>query len=122
MRSAFSAVEVLKGKIMKLRISMALLALLTAAATFAQPAPGAGMQRRKAAVMAEYLQLTPDQIAAWKQINADTAVKVRPLRDELRAVQKDANQKRIAVLTPEQKAKLEAMRAARMSMRRSNSR
>jgi hypothetical protein len=118
MRSASAAVEVLKGTIMKLRISMALLALLTAAATFAQPAPGAGMQRRKAAVMAEYLQLTPDQIAAWKQINADTALKVSPLRDQIRAAQKDANQKRMAVLTPEQKAKLESMRAAGMFMRR----
>ena len=103
---------------MKFRISMALLALLTAAATFAQPVPGACPHGRRAAAMAEYLQLTPDQIAAWKQINTETAAKITPLRDQVRAAQKDANQKRLAVLTPEQKAKLDAMRAAGMFMRR----
>ena len=104
---------------MRLRTSMAVLLLLTAAATFAQPAPARGPQRRKAAMIAEYLQLTPDQIAAWKQINSETATKVRPLREQIRAAQKDANQKRMAVLTPEQKAKLDAMRTAGTFMRRS---
>jgi len=108
----------MKGTIMKIRISLAVLLLLTAAAAFAQPAPGAGPQRRKAAAVAEYLQLTPDQIAAWKQIDQETATAIKPLLDQVRTARQAANQKRVALLTPEQKAKLEAMHAAAVFMRR----
>lgn len=118
MRFDARAVELLKGMIMKLRISMAFLALFAAAVTFAQAPPARGMHHRKAAAVVEYLQLTPEQIAAWKQINADTAVRVKPLRSQIVAARKDANQKRMALLTPEQKAKLDAMRAAGTFMRR----
>jgi hypothetical protein len=107
----------MKGMIMKLRISMAVLALLTVAAAFAQPAPIPTAHHGRAAKVAEYLQLTPDQIAAWKQINKETAATVKPLRDQIRAAQQAANQKRLAVLTPEQKAKFDSMRAAATFMR-----
>ena len=49
---------------------IAALAILLATAAFAQPRP---------ARLAHYLELTPDQIAAWKQIHTDTAALVQPL-------------------------------------------
>jgi Spy/CpxP family protein refolding chaperone len=49
---------------------IAILAILVATAAFAQP---------RAARLAHYLDLTPDQIAAWKQIHTDTAALVQPL-------------------------------------------
>jgi Spy/CpxP family protein refolding chaperone len=49
---------------------IAALAILAATAAFAQP---------RAARLAHDLDLTPDQITAWKQIHADTAALVQPL-------------------------------------------
>jgi Spy/CpxP family protein refolding chaperone len=49
---------------------IAALAILAATAAFAQP---------RAARLAHYLDLTPDQIAAWKQIHTDTAALIQPL-------------------------------------------
>jgi Spy/CpxP family protein refolding chaperone len=88
---------------MKTRISIAFAALLIATAAFTQPAL---RPVRRMAVISAYLQLTPDQIAAWKQINQETAAKIR-------AERRAANEKRMAVLTPEQKQKLQALRDAR---------
>ncbi|HYM61644.1 MAG TPA: periplasmic heavy metal sensor [Thermoanaerobaculia bacterium] len=66
-------------------ISVAAVALLlTAALATAQPLsnaqnPGAGRAR-----LVAYLQLTPDQITAWKQIHQDTAAAVKPLVEQAR--------------------------------------
>ena len=49
---------------------IATLAILVATAAFAQPRP---------AHLAHVLELTPDQIAAWKKIHTDTAALVQPL-------------------------------------------
>ena len=49
---------------------IAALAILVATAASARPRP---------ARLAHYLDLTSDQIAAWKQIHADTAALVQPL-------------------------------------------
>jgi Spy/CpxP family protein refolding chaperone len=57
---------------MKTRL-IAILLILIAAAAIAQPAP------RPGAVLAKYLDLTPDQVAAWKQIHSDTDAIVQPL-------------------------------------------
>src|SRR5205814_1319133 len=118
---------------------IAALAILAASAAFAQP---------RAARLAHYLDLTPDQVAAWKQIHADTAALVQPLaasahetrtqieaalesaspdptavgklvialhatRTQIRAARADARTKLAAVLTPEQKAKFEALKKLR---------
>ena len=66
---------------MKMRLIAPLAILAIAAAAFAQPAPPI---RR----IIQYLDLTPDQIAAWKQIHTDTAEKVRPLATTARETQK----------------------------------
>src|SRR6476659_8860767 len=67
---------------------IAALAILVATAAFAQPRP---------ARLAHYLELTPEQIAAWKQIHTDTAALVQPLaasaretRTQLKAVLESA--------------------------------
>ncbi len=57
---------------MKLRM-LAALSILIAAVAAAQPAPPPGAR------LAAYLQLTPDQVAAWKQIRTDTAATLKPL-------------------------------------------
>ena len=59
------------------RIILALLLIAAAVAASAQPA-----QRLRD--LANYLQLTPDQIAAWKTIQQETAPKLQPLRDHAR--------------------------------------
>lgn len=59
---------------MKKSISIAVLTLLVAAVAGAQPAPP-----RPGKVLAEYLQLTPDQISTWQQIKQETAAVVKPL-------------------------------------------
>ncbi|HEV2721299.1 MAG TPA: periplasmic heavy metal sensor [Thermoanaerobaculia bacterium] len=48
----------------------------------------------RGAWIAKYLELTPDQIAAWKQIHADTAATLRPLA----ASQRDTRQQLEAAL------------------------
>jgi Spy/CpxP family protein refolding chaperone len=120
--------------------------LMMAAAVAAQP-------QRSGKRVADYLQLTPDQVTAWQQIHQDAAATMEPLqenarslreqlraaldapspdaaavgalsiqlasvRKEMRAAHEDAKAKRMAVLTPDQKAKLEAFEAARESGRR----
>jgi len=103
---------------MKLRLTMAILALLIGSAAFAQQAPAPNPRMRNAQKIADYLQLTPDQITAWRQIDKDTAASVRPLMEQVRAARQAANQKKAALLTPEQKSKLDAMRAAAAFMRK----
>ena len=49
---------------------IAILAILVATAALAQPRP---------ARLAHYLEPTPDQVSAWKQIHTDTAALVQPL-------------------------------------------
>lgn len=56
---------------MKTRFVAALALLVVATAAFAQ--------HPRAARLARYLDLTPDQVTAWKQIHADTAAAVKPL-------------------------------------------
>jgi Spy/CpxP family protein refolding chaperone len=124
---------------MKTKFIAALALLLVATAAFAQ-------QPSRAARLARYLELTPDQIAAWKQIHTDTAAIVQPLeatahstrtqleaalkaatpdpaavgklaialhatREQIRTARADARTKLVAVLTPEQKTKFEALEA-----------
>lgn len=62
---------------MKKSISIVLLSLLVASAAAAQMAPP--MVPRAGKVLADYLQLTPDQVTAWQQINRDTATAAQPL-------------------------------------------
>lgn len=59
---------------MKRTILLAIVTLLVAAVAIAQPA-----SPRPGQVVAKYLQLTPDQVSAWQQINKDTAAVVQPL-------------------------------------------
>jgi len=122
---------------------IAALAILAATAAFAQP---------RAARLAHVLDLTPDQIAAWKQVRTDTAALVQPLavsahetrtqleaalesaspdpatvgklviavhamRAQIRAARANARAKLVAVLTPEQKTKFEALEALRKHRR-----
>lgn len=62
------------------RISIAAAALLLVAAiATAQPIPNAQHPGGGRAALVHYLQLTPDQIAAWQQIHKDTAAAVKPL-------------------------------------------
>lgn len=73
-----------KTQIMKTRwIPLATAVILLAAAVaVAQPVPPGGPRSaRPQAALAAYLQLTPDQIAAWQQIHKDTAAAVKPLAD-----------------------------------------
>ena len=125
---------------MKTRIVAALALFLIATAAFAQ--------QPRAARLARYLDLTPDQIAAWKQIHADTAPIIQPLaasaretrqqlkaalqattpdpatvgklaislhatREQIRAARAAEREKFVALLTPEQKAKLDALQKLR---------
>ena len=120
-------------------------AMMMAAALAAQPQRS---QRR----VADYLQLSPDQVTAWQQIHKDTAATMQPLqenarslreqlrtaldapspdtaavgalsiqlasvRKEMRAAHEGAKAKRMAVLTADQQAKLEAFEAARGARR-----
>jgi len=59
---------------MKKTISVAIMTVLVAVVAIAQPAPP-----RPGQVVAKYLQLTPDQISAWQQINKTTSATVQPL-------------------------------------------
>lgn len=65
-------------------VLLAVAALALASVAVAQPAP----PPRGAAALANYLQLTPDQIAAWKQIHTETAATVQPLAQNARDLQK----------------------------------
>jgi len=68
------------------RLSIAILLLLVAASLAAQPAPNA--QAARGAVLAKYLELTPDQVAAWKQIRTDTAAALRTIGEQRRDLRK----------------------------------
>src|SRR5512142_2216073 len=125
-------------------VAMVALALMTGLA-FAQMGPQ--HPQRPQAVLAQYLQLTQEQITAWQQIDKDTAAAVKPLsenarnlrkqvetalqgtnpdpaavgklvvaadaaRDQIKSLQDAAKAKRLALLTPDQKAKYDAFEAA----------
>lgn len=62
---------------MNIRRLIVLAAVLVAAVATAQPA-----QRLRD--LANYLQLTPDQIAAWKAIEQESAPKMQPLHTQAR--------------------------------------
>lgn len=64
---------------MKTRLIAALAILAVAAAAFAQPAAPP-----RARILAKVLDLTPDQIAAWKQIESDAAATIKPLATSAR--------------------------------------
>lgn len=127
---------------------LAVVTLLCAAIASAQPAPGANPQRAgRAAALAEYLQLTPEQVTAAKQLRSDTAQTVKPLarnardlrkqlaaamsattpdtatigkltlalhaaREQVRSAVDASKAKFAATLTPDQKAKFDALEAA----------
>jgi len=67
------------------RFSIALLLLLVAASLVAQPAQP---PRPGVVVLVKYLELTPDQIASWKQIRTETATTVQPLAQQARELAK----------------------------------
>ena len=129
---------------MKRWVLMTTVVMLAAAVAVAQPQG----PRHSPKEIADYLQLTPDQVTAWQQIHKDTEAAMQPLREnarglrqqlhtaldaaspdtaavgsltiqlasvrkEIRAAHEDAKAKRMAVLTADQKAKLEAFVAAR---------
>jgi Spy/CpxP family protein refolding chaperone len=127
---------------------VAVVTLLCAAIASAQPMMGAAPQRpRRGAALAEYLQPTPEQATAWKQLRSDTAAAMKPLaqnaqdlrkqldvamsatspdpaaigkltlalrsaREQLRSAHDASEAKFVATLTPEQKAKFDAFKAA----------
>jgi Spy/CpxP family protein refolding chaperone len=71
-----------KGRTMNKRwiLIVAVVTLFSAAVALAQPAPGTRQQRAgRGARLAEYLQLTPEQAAAAKQLRSDTAAAMKPL-------------------------------------------
>jgi len=67
---------------MKKAISILALSLLVASTAVAQMAPPVAPRAGK--VLADYLQLTADQVTAWQQINRDTAAAVQPLAANVR--------------------------------------
>jgi Domain of Unknown Function (DUF1520). len=144
-----------KGQTMNKRwiLIFAVVTLLCAAVASAQPGPGMHpMRAGRAAALAEYLQLTPEQITAAKQLHSDEAAAIKPLiqnaqdlrkqlgeamkatspdaaaigkltlalhsaRDQVRTTHEASKAKFVALLTPEQKAKFDAMEAAGGFMR-----
>lgn len=75
--------------------------------------------QRRFAMLAEKLNLTPDQKKQWLQINRETSQKVRAARKDdslteeqmqaqLKDVHKQHNQQILALLTPEQQATLKS--------------
>jgi len=133
------------------KLTIGIAALFVAAAAMAQTAPPPAPPRA-AKALADYLQLAPDQISAWKQINQDTAAAVRPLaenardlhaqlqdalnaatpdpaavgklalsmhgvQEQIRTLREDAQNKRIALLTPDQRTKFDAFQAAARTIR-----
>lgn len=127
---------------------VAVVTLLCAAIASAQPAVGTPPQRAgRGAALAEYLQPTPDQVTAWKQLRSDAAATMKPLaqnaqdlrkqldvamsatspdpatigklslalrsvREQMRSARDASEAKFVATLTPEQKAKFDAFKAA----------
>lgn len=66
-------------------LSIAILALFLAAIATAQPGPG---RRPPQKALAEYLQLSDQQVTAWQQIQKDTAATVQPLAENARDLHK----------------------------------
>ncbi len=66
-------------------ISIAILALFIAAIAIAQPGPG---PRPPQKAVAEYLQLSDQQVTTWQQIQKDTAATVQPLAENARDLHK----------------------------------
>lgn len=64
-------------------ISVAIVVLLAAAVAIAQPGPGRGPK-----ALADYLQLSDQQITSWQQIQKDTAAAAKPLAENARDLQK----------------------------------
>lgn len=65
---------------MRKMVFLAMIALLVASAVAAQPTPPRRPDAvRPEAALGKYLNLTADQIAAWQQIQKDTAATVQPL-------------------------------------------
>jgi Spy/CpxP family protein refolding chaperone len=122
-------------KIRVIAIAAAIILVIVAASPAQPHAAGAR-------VLGKYLQLTPDQVTAWKQIDSDTAATIEPLvtqardlrkqiaaatdpvevgkltvslravGDQIRAARQSTKTKLAATLTPEQKTKYEAFEAA----------
>lgn len=86
---------------MKRALILITLVTAMAATALAQPAPP---PRRD--VLPDYLQLTDAQKAAWQSAHADFEAAVKAAHDALDA-------KLASTLTPEQKAKFDAFKAAR---------
>jgi Spy/CpxP family protein refolding chaperone len=71
-------------------LAITLLLTLVAAVAAAQPfAPNAAPGPRAAMVLGRFLELTPDQVAAWKQIHQDTAATIKPLAEKQAGLRKD---------------------------------
>lgn len=70
-------------------IPIAVLALFVGAIAMAQMGPGPGPAGPRA--LANYLQLTPDQVTAWQQINKDTQTAVTPLQTNARDLRQQLN-------------------------------
>jgi len=84
--------------------ALILITLVTAMAASAAAQPGPPPPRRD--VLPDYLQLTDAQKAAWQSAHADFEAAVKAAHDALDA-------KLAATLTPEQKTKFDAFKAAR---------
>lgn len=111
------------------------------------PSPGPALTPGQIAAITEYLQLTPEQVAAWKQFRAEGFAAALPILESVRAekklldaalatanpdpakvgklvislhakgsqlrdVKEGGHAKFVALLTPDQKTKLEAMEKA----------
>lgn len=70
-------------------VSIIAITLFAAGAAIAQMAPQNPPRPR--AALASYVQLTPDQIATWQQIDKDTAAAVKPLADNARELDKQVH-------------------------------
>ena len=68
------------------RSVLTLVVLLTAVVAMAQRGPGGPPPDGGEVALARYLQLTPDQIASWKQIHMDTAEAMKPLAETARGL------------------------------------
>jgi Spy/CpxP family protein refolding chaperone len=107
---------------------LAIAALFIACSAFAQrpPRPHGAPPPLEANELAAYLGLTDSQKAAAETIDAEFRASVEPIHAQIRALHEQiksahdaADAKFAALLTPEQKAKFEAFRAAVDSLRAS---
>jgi Spy/CpxP family protein refolding chaperone len=68
------------------RSILTLVVLLAAAVAVAQRGPGGPGPNGGQIALARYLQLSPDQIASWKQIHTETAEAMKPLAENARGL------------------------------------